>query len=551
MHASTLPAGPRHGSIELDRSLLKELARPAPARLLLQTAFEWSCIVALAAAAARVAHPAFSVACMLLIATRQHALLALMHEYAHHQFSRRRTGLNDLIGDVFTAFPFFITVHGFRRDHLVHHRHVGTDQDPNWVAALKKPKFQFPKTRRQFAIEVLKHALGCHTLADLKSYTVDAGMSTRLPRATRLRAAAFAVTVTAMATYFGLWEFLLLYWLAPLATFLLAILYVRDVGEHFGMPAAGIERSRTVLARWWERVLIAQNGVNFHAEHHLFPSVPFFRLRRLHQALMQNAAYRANAVITHGYLGDLLAEAAAEPPLQVRFLRPEDIPALMALEQSKWEPNQAAGAEQLLERIHTHPDLCIGAFCPRSGRALASLFMRPVDPAMFTAPTAWASAADVNAPPAGPVRGRALFGISLSSQHAGAVQALFRFFLPHALKAGWREVYLGSPIPGFAKARAADPGLRVWQYVHARRRPDSRWPLDAQLRYYFQKGFSQVVSIQEGYFPHSPSLDHGVILRCAIPLSGAAWLWRGAPLKLLGWCAPLALRWALPRTARG
>ena len=314
MHACPLPVRPpRRQPIAIDRGLLQELARPAPACLLLQTAFEWACIVALAALATTVSHPAVSLACMLLIATRQHALLTLMHEYAHHQFSRRRAGLNDLIGDVFTALPFFITVHGFRRNHLAHHRHACTDQDPNWVSSLKKPRFHFPKTRVAFALEVLKHGLGRYTLGELKGYTVDAGMSTRLPRATRLRAAAFAMTLAVVAAYFGLWHILLLYWIVPLATFLMAILYLRDVAEHFGMPAAGIERSRTVLAGGLERVLIAQNGVNFHAEHHLFPSVPFFRLRRLHQALMQDAGYRAQAVVTRGYLSGLWAEATARP----------------------------------------------------------------------------------------------------------------------------------------------------------------------------------------------------------------------------------------------
>jgi fatty acid desaturase len=293
---------------------LKQLAQSAPMRLLLQTAFEWACIAALIAAASAVSHPVFSGACMLLIATRQHALLALMHEYAHHQLSRRRAGLNDAVGDLFTALPFFITIHGFRRNHLAHHRHVGTDQDPNWVASLKKPKFHFPKTRAAFAIEVLKHSLGRYTLGDLKGYTVDAGMSTGLPPATRLRAAAFAITGAGMAAYFGIWDILLLYWIVPLATFLMAILYVRDVGEHFGMPAPGIERSRTVLPGWLERVLIAQNGVNFHAEHHLFPSVPFFRLHRLHQALMQDPGHRAQAVVTRGYLSGLWAEATTRPP---------------------------------------------------------------------------------------------------------------------------------------------------------------------------------------------------------------------------------------------
>ena len=72
---------------------------------------------------------------------------------------------------------------------------------------------------------------------------------------------------------------------------------------------------------------------------------------------------------------------------QTRFLEPKDIPALMALEHSKWESDQAASSTMILERIRAYPELCIGTFCLHTGKAMASLFMRPVDPAMFTAPT--------------------------------------------------------------------------------------------------------------------------------------------------------------------
>lgn len=288
------------------------LSRPAPVRLFVKTGFEWLCIAGLIAFATRFSHQAISAACMLLIATRQHALLALMHEYSHHQLSRKHALLNDLVGDIFTAFPFFITVHGFRRNHFPHHRHVWTAQDPNWVASTKQERFAFPKTRKQFLIELLKHCLGWYTFSDLKRYTVDAGMAVNLPRATRISRAVFAVFVIAAATWLDLWWTVLLYWIVPLSTFLMAILYVRDVGEHFGMASPGYGNSRTVVAGLFERVLIAQNGVNFHAEHHLFPSVPFFRLSRLHQALMNSPEYREHAVITQGYFSGLIDEVTVD-----------------------------------------------------------------------------------------------------------------------------------------------------------------------------------------------------------------------------------------------
>lgn len=310
MHKATAHAQEIDMRDHIDRELLKTLGAPAPFRLLFQTGIEWLWIAALIIAATWSSNSVVSLFCMLLIATRQHALLTLMHEYSHYQFSRKHAWLNDLIGDIFTAFPFFITVHGFRRNHMPHHRHVSTDEDPNWIASLKKDRYQFPKTRKQIVIEILRHCIGWYTLNDLKGYTVDAGMAVNLPCTTRINAAIITIVFAGAVTYFNLWWTVLLYWVVPLATFLMAILYVRDMGEHFGMPSPGIAGSRTVIAGWFERILICQNGVNFHAEHHLFPSVPFFRLKELHNALMENSHYRSNAVITHGYLSGLIDEVS-------------------------------------------------------------------------------------------------------------------------------------------------------------------------------------------------------------------------------------------------
>ncbi|GAA4025740.1 fatty acid desaturase family protein [Actimicrobium antarcticum] len=307
--STTTPVFPE--KIILPRALLKALARPAPIRLLLQTGLEWLCIFGLIVLATWSSHWVISLLCMALIATRQHALLTLMHDYSHYQLSRKRAWLNDLVGDVFTAFPFFITIHGFRRNHMLHHKHAWTEDDPNYVASARKLRYQFPKTRQQVWSDVLKHGIGWYTLQELKRYTVDAGMATSLPRSTAIYRLVFALVLVAAVTYFGMWHTLLLYWIVPLATVLMAILYVRDLGEHFGLPAEGFANSRTVLVGWPERLLIAQNGVNFHAEHHLFPSVPFFRLGRLHRSLMQEPAFRARAVITQGYLTGVLAELSA------------------------------------------------------------------------------------------------------------------------------------------------------------------------------------------------------------------------------------------------
>jgi hypothetical protein len=55
-------------------------------------------------------------------------------------------------------------------------------------------------------------------------------------------------------------------------------------------------------------------------------------------------------------------------------------------------------------------------------------------------------------------------------------------------------------------------------------------PLDPQLRYYHRRGFTRIVAVKPGYFPHARSLDHGVLLRGSVPLASLGPLWRSLPL---------------------
>lgn len=218
---------------------------------------------------------------------------------------------------------------------------------------------------------------------------------------------------------------------------------------------------------------------------------------------------------------------------KTRYLEIKDVTALLDLEKSKWDSHQAADSATLLQRINAYPELCIGTFCVHTGKAVASLFMRPINPAVFIAPTQWEIAANLSHKTGVPVESRSLFGISLSSNSAAAVNEIFRFFYPRALKAGWRDIYLGSPIPGYQNACQKNPELTAWEYVHKKKKTCSREPFDAQLAYYYKKGFRRIVSIQANYFPHDQSLNYGVILHGVIPFSAPKKLWQSIPFPVI------------------
>lgn len=214
--------------------------------------------------------------------------------------------------------------------------------------------------------------------------------------------------------------------------------------------------------------------------------------------------------------------AAGERPL-ARFLVTDDIPALLDLENEKWTEDQAATATELQQRITAFPNLSLGSFCPRSGRLMASLFMKPVPDDFARRVDCWQSALSLRIP----LRSHSLFGISLSSRAPEGVDALLEFFWPISLHVGWRHIYLGSPVPGLSSWLSRHPSQDVADYVHARR---GGLPLDPQLRYYHGRGFTRIVAVKPSYFPHDRSLNYGVLLRGTIPLSAIAPLWRQIPL---------------------
>jgi hypothetical protein len=216
--------------------------------------------------------------------------------------------------------------------------------------------------------------------------------------------------------------------------------------------------------------------------------------------------------------------------IHARWLEASDVVTLLELEQRHWQTHQAASAQTLLQRIRLNPHLSIGAFCSDTGAALCSLFMKPMtegEVAALHQGTAWSVCAAGAARPSREIRrSRSLFGISLTSADNRAVRQVMAFFYPHALRAGWHRIYLGSPMPGLAEAVRRQPSLTAAEYAPLRR---GQQPLDPQLRYYHRHGFKTLLAVQPGYFPHAESLDHGAILMGHVPLARLHPLWRSLP----------------------
>lgn len=283
----------------------------------------WAMIAGTFVALARWPHPLVFVVAVVVLGGRQLALAVMMHEAAHGTLFRTRF-LNEVVADVVCARPVGADVARYRKHHLGHHAHTGTERDPDLGLASA-----FPVTRASMARKLARDLSGISGLrrllamlamdAELLSYSVggDArrrpwrGLSAHLRALVRNGSGALLANLALLlALTLAGHPWLYLAWgVANLTTYGL-FLRVRSIAEHACMErtADPMRNTRTTRANVLARLTVAPLNVSHHLEHHLLPTVPYFRLPALGRALAERGAM-PSASTAPGYLAVLHAAA--------------------------------------------------------------------------------------------------------------------------------------------------------------------------------------------------------------------------------------------------
>ncbi len=308
--------------VTLSKRELLELSKISSLRGLFHIVVEWALIVATVYFCRRHSDPFVYLIAIFWIATRQHALMILLHEGTHYRLCRNRK-LNDWISEIVLAWPVLISARAYRRNHFAHHRYLNTDGDPDWVRRKGDRAWVFPKSRLQMAGLLLSDLTGFGAIVLVKLMRTVASRDTDVSRPFMLARYGFYVSVMAAAVWMGAVHLLLLYWFVPLFTCLVFIFRIRSIAEHSGLPVQGsvYAQTRTTLPSIMERLLIAPKNVNYHLEHHLYPSVPFYRLPKLHALLRTKPEFRG-AHFTRTYIGVLRECVSGAQTRTTRVVRP-------------------------------------------------------------------------------------------------------------------------------------------------------------------------------------------------------------------------------------
>src|ERR1700722_10082312 len=76
---------------------------------------------------------------------------------------------------------------------------------------------------------------------------------------------------------------------------------LRQVVQHGNAGSERLTKTRIFHVNRLIQLAVFPLGMDYHLPHHLFPMVPHYRLRKLHDLLMECEEYREHAVVVEGY----------------------------------------------------------------------------------------------------------------------------------------------------------------------------------------------------------------------------------------------------------
>jgi fatty acid desaturase len=267
-------------------------------------------------------HYFFYIPCIFFIAGRQGGFVQLVHESSHFLVSKNKK-FNDFFGNYLCAYPIGVNLKGFRSGHNNHHVNTATPDD----SPTDLDKYKIVDTNKFDLYKLfLKDLIGLSALEVFFSYgknkteTID--IKTKSKKEFFLTLTKLSVVQLFILSLFG-FNILnyFLFWLFPLMSPHMFLMRIRGLAEHgqsnqLGCKAetnsAGTFYTRSFMTNvstyksntlvFLEKILIGSFYVHYHHEHHIFPKVPWYNLKKLSESISKNVTtYNSSETYRKGY----------------------------------------------------------------------------------------------------------------------------------------------------------------------------------------------------------------------------------------------------------
>lgn len=260
----------------------KRVAKVSNARGILDLAGYWTLVVAaFALLVATDFHGVAVAAAFIAIAKAQNSLLLVGHEAIHYLLLRNRR-LNELAGEYLTYAPMGIGYRRARLSHLEHHRTPLREVDEKIDQQLAVP------SRRAYLLHLGAPLLGSYVAVALSRF-----LGLKLNRRARptftqpysstkadLTGILVAQAVMVAVLFAVDWRLYVFFWILPLFTLTAFLHRAKGFLDHAMLPGESPDLAYSYRVNALDRLFFGTLQA-FHAEHHLFPGVPHYRLKSI------------------------------------------------------------------------------------------------------------------------------------------------------------------------------------------------------------------------------------------------------------------------------
>ena len=270
----------------IDRTSLLPFFQVSTVRGVSSVILEWALIIVSAYFCEKYFHWSIYLLSVVFIGARLLALGLIMHEAVHDLVSENKK-INDVLGELFCAWPLFISMRSYKVKHLAHHKWLNTDQDPDFVAKTDV-NWKYPMFLPRFLKVLLVQLSGVGIFETFKVMS-GAAVKTEKPKTPlwyHLSRISFYLIIIGSVIMFGHGMILLKYWIIPFATWTQLANRLRRVAEHSGIQGKELAmQTRTTTHGFFANLLLAPKNISYHAEHHLYPGIPCYNLVKTHKVL--------------------------------------------------------------------------------------------------------------------------------------------------------------------------------------------------------------------------------------------------------------------------